>query len=1267
MAKGGFTGAVPPRETSPENYSGVWDITEQYGEQKAGSWPFQADDNAPKSLRLSTSNNGYLTKTPSAAGDRKTWTWSAWIKRNKLGTVQRIFCTNGGSSDDSSWFAIAFNASDQLFLGGYTTIFRTTVPVYRDVSAWMHCVVSIDLNASTTMKLWMNGVEQELSGSSNPSQTAINSTLEHRLGREGNSGSQCDLLIANVEFVDGQALEPTDFGFYDGQGIWQPKRFTGDYSSGPVYSNFLTSSGTFDSANPPTGAFDGIADTSNRARGGTDDILTFDISSFGFTGLFEFWSQNNPAEFSIDGGSTWSAVSSQAWTTASSDITGVTSIKFRPDSNATMKVSAFRSQGQILTDASVGRNSFHLDLSDGVKDQTGLGNNWTNNNLDTFSGSAESSVWESGDSGWTIASDGSSATEGGSNGYQDVFTGLMEVGKVYAFTTSHTNGDANGGWWFGDSNSTSLSGTHPNQGRGTNSLGQRGRSSNPDDDTAGAHGTFATANSVTASDSALSGFSDINPYGAVTINWVVDRVTHKVWAKVSSSSTWVKLGDPSDSSSTPTFHLPSSGDLYFGFNQYNNSNFTISIASYSFTADRADDIFVDSPVNGNEASTSAGSERRGNYATLNPLAFSSLTLVDGNLQTSGGGNAWLSAFSTIKTPESGKWFYECTPLGGNSGIIGIFKDLPQTNTYIGDQKESYGWYGSTGNTSKGPGNTQVSYNGGATFTNNDVIGVALDLDAGTLTFYKNGTSQGVAFSNLSGSFFFAVSRYNGDMKVNFGQRPFKHPVSGFSPLATSFLPEPAIKQGNKYVDVALWTGNNNGQTLSGFKFSPDLVWVKNRDSGSYGHRIVDKVRGATYRLQPHATSAQGQELTGLTAFNDDGFTLGDAADYNTSGNAHLAWMWDAGEATTTISAGGSNSQAFDQSERWRDNITSSNGWNTSYPVTNIFNGAFDGGGGAANNGNGGSITFTPPNAITVTKLELSVYNDVTLTLPDGTTQTIVGVGSADRYVEADIGSGFSFTGSNSITLSRTAGFIYFERIRINGKELVDDDITINTPEVECKVRANQAAGFSIVKVDNPNSTSARVHGLSKAPEFIICKSTASADSWHTYWAELGRGYYINIYPIGSKASSDQFGSQEPNPVSFYVKTNTGSGANKSGGMIYYLWHSVEGFSKFSSYTGTGGDVFVYCGFRPRLITFKNADQSNSWLTYDTARDPSNVANRSIQWDNSYNDSQITNDDIDILSNGFVIKNSRNDMTGNGHRILFGAWAEHPFASNCRAR
>ncbi len=225
-------------------------------------------------------------------------------------------------------------------------------------------------------------------------------------------------------------------------------------------------------------------------------------------------------------------------------------------------------------------------------------------------------------------------------------------------------------------------------------------------------------------------------------------------------------------------------------------------------------------------------------------------------------------------------------------------------------------------------------------------------------------------------------------------------------------------------------------------------------------------------------------------------TSGTDAHYSTTvypgSGASFTWSgpgytdWDFRSSGTVIKPASLNSSLYDQSQRWRDNITSSNGWNTSYPVTNIFNGTFDGGGGAANNGGGGTITFTPPAAITVTSLELSCYSEVTLTLPDGSTQTISGVGSSNLDVAANIGSGFSFTGSNSITISRTSGFIYLERIKINGKELVDNDVTLaSVPSIASTVRANQTSGVSVVTWNGTGSAESVAHSLGAKPEFIF--------------------------------------------------------------------------------------------------------------------------------------------------------------------------------------
>ena len=97
------------------------------------------------------------------------------------------------------------------------------------------------------------------------------------------------------------------------------------------------------------------------------------------------------------------------------------------------------------------------------------------------------------------------------------------------------------------------------------------------------------------------------------------------------------------------------------------------------------------------------------------------------------------------------------------------------------------------------GGSNQSY--GASWTTGDTIGVAFDADAGTLTFYKNGASQGTAFTGLTDGPYVPSVVQNGSSRsavLNFGQRPFKYqnagtdrPSADYKPLATCFLPEPS--------------------------------------------------------------------------------------------------------------------------------------------------------------------------------------------------------------------------------------------------------------------------------------------------------------------------------------------------------------------------------------------------------------------------------------------------------------------------------------------
>jgi hypothetical protein len=332
----------------------------------------------------------------------------------------------------------------------------------------------------------------------------------------------------------------------------------------------------------------------------------------------------------------------------------------------------------------------------------------------------------------------------------------------------------------------------------------------------------------------------------------------------------------------------------------------IEVNGVILTDGAAGDSLVDSPTNGSQVDTGAGGEVVGNYATLNPLILGTgATLANGNLDiTTDSANQGLCR-STIGV-SSGKWYFEFTKTSGADATAGICDSSTSASAALGYTAGSYAYYGFNGN--KINNSSSVSY--GASYGNNDVIGVALDMDAGTLTFYKNGVSQGQAYSGLSGTFFPAISDSTGGAGLtgtyNFGQRAFAYPLSGFKALCTTNLPTPTIADGSTAMDVALYTGNGSTQTISGLNFSPDLVWIKQR-STTRDHCLCDVVRGTSKRLRSNTTDAETTESV-VTAFNSNGFDIGSDAGVNASSGTYVAWTWDAGSSTVTNTAGSITSQ-----------------------------------------------------------------------------------------------------------------------------------------------------------------------------------------------------------------------------------------------------------------------------------------------------------------------------------------------------------------------
>ena len=294
-----------------------------------------------------------------------------------------------------------------------------------------------------------------------------------------------------------------------------------------------------------------------------------------------------------------------------------------------------------------------------------------------------------------------------------------------------------------------------------------------------------------------------------------------------------------------------------------------------------------------------------NYPTGNPRSSRHGTIDRANLRTGNSATGNSHSFSATMAVDTGKWYWEIEvealgehqfhgigraddafyPLGGNPG-----NSANGGVNYMNNGTKNINGGGAT------------SY--GATYTTGDILGVALNLDDGEITFYKNNTSQGVAATGLTGSFLPGFGHYNnGTANINFGQRPFVYtPPSGYGEINSSVLTEPTIKNGRKYFDVVTYTGTTGDDVITGLNFQPDFVWIKRRDSAG-SHILADSVRGVNKGVHSDRTDAEFDDSSTVKAFNSDGFTVGDNSQAGANGATFVGYCWKGGGTAVSNSDG----------------------------------------------------------------------------------------------------------------------------------------------------------------------------------------------------------------------------------------------------------------------------------------------------------------------------------------------------------------------------
>jgi hypothetical protein len=659
---------------------------------------------------------------------------------------------------------------------------------------------------------------------------------------------------------------------------------------------------------------------------------------------------------------------------------------------------------------------------------------------------------------------------------------------------------------------------------------------------------------------------------------------------------------------------------------------------------------------------------------------SGVAIAEGNLKytTGSSGGAGTQNRIAISTflPTSGKWYAEvmATSSSGNqtAGIIPYaVEESPTTD------RPRYNIVNfNTGQILKNLSGSGTTDTYGASVSTNDVLCIYMDMDAKTVYYGKNGQwgdgsgswnqSTPTSGSALGNSFFnnktgghegfgISIMSVTGGASItctaNFGQDStfagtlsaggnvdangkgdFKYTVPANAlAMCSANLPDPTILDPTKHFGTLIYEGNSSTQVITDTNevdFTSDWVWVKRRD-GSNSQLLFDSVRGVQKWLTSSQTTAEGTNAVFLTAFNNGGFTSGNNGDMNVTSRNYVAWNWNAGDTdgktyTVTVVSDSGNKYRFD-------------GFGTSAVTLDLAE--------------GGTYIFNYPSA----------HPFRFSTTADGTH------GGGSEYT-----TGVTVISSTSIQIvvAASAPTLYYYCSSHSGMGgAINTNSTLGSSNfdgsVQSTAKVNATAGFSIVTFSGSGNRTIG-HGLGVAPKAIIMKGRNVSDQWTVGHQELDASnpWHKGI-PLNTTATTQDnatFWNDTAPTSTVFHKGTWDDGYN----MIAYCFSEVAGYSKFGSFTGNGNNdgPFIFLGFTPALIIYKNISSSQDWVMFDPKRIHDGTNLDYLEPNTNDSEGYLA---VALLSNGFKLTHETNaKFNGSGNTFIYLAFAESPF-KNARAR